>query len=73
MRFVVAILGLLASVVGSNWFFFGVGLIATNNIICFDVCPDYAYGPNQFWMLLGGGLLLAGALAVICAVGRKSQ
>jgi len=73
MRFVMAVFGLLASVVGSNWLLFGVGLVATKNIICFDVCNDYNYGPNQFWMYLGGCVLLSGVLVLVWGFGRKSK
>lgn len=73
MRFVLAATGLLASVVGSHWLLFGVGLIATRNIICFDVCNDREYGPNQLWMLLGAGLFFGGVVAAMWALGRKGH
>ncbi len=73
MRFVSATFGLLATIIGSNWLLFGVGLIASKNIVCFDVCGDYEYGPNQFWMFLGIGLLLVGVVAVMRAVGHRRQ
>lgn len=73
MRWVAAIVGIFAVGLGTVWTFYGFGLLAYRNLICFDVCGLWQSGPENFFVWVGLSVLALGIASISLAVSYQRK
>ena len=70
MKIVIAILGVIAILLGGLWFLQGVGIVRIPPILCVANCAPIE-GPAPMWAVIGIVVLLAGIVALSFAIRRR--
>lgn len=66
MRWVIAVLGVLAILLGGLWFLQGTGIVIMAPIACIGEC-EALEGPSLTWAIYGAALIIAGVAALLFA------
>ena len=70
MKWIGAVLGAIAVLLGGLWFLQGTGLVTIGPILCIAEC-EALEGPSLLWAVLGLGLLMVGAAGIWFALLRR--
>lgn len=70
MKWVIAIVGIIAVLLGGLWMVQGLGLVTIAPILCVAEC-EVLEGPSPGWAVAGAMLLLAGLGALWFAFRRR--
>ena len=70
MKIFIAIVGIVASLLGGLWLLQGLGIVPIPPILCVANCAPLE-GPSTGWAIAGGVLLVAGLLALTYALRRR--
>lgn len=70
MKWIGAIFGIIAVLLGGLWLLQGTGLVVIQPIACIGAC-EAVTGPNLTWVLAGAALLLIGAAALWFSLRRR--
>jgi len=70
MKWLVAILGVIAMLLGGLWLVQGLGLVTIAPILCVADCETLE-GPAPEWALAGAALLLVGLAALWWSLRRR--
>ena len=71
MKIVATILGVIAMLLGGLWFLQGVGIVRIPPILCVANCEPIE-GPTPVWAVVGLVVLIAGILALVWGVRRRT-
>ena len=71
MKIVATILGVIAMLLGGLWFLQGVGIVRIPPILCVANCEPIE-GPTPVWAVGGLVVLIAGILALVWGVRRRT-
>jgi hypothetical protein len=70
MKIVIAIVGVLAVLLGGLWLLQGLGLVHLRPILCFADCATIQ-GRSATWAVIGAVVAAAGALAAVYGFRRR--
>ena len=70
MKWIMPVLGVVASLLGALWLVQGLGLVTIPPILCVAEC-ETLQGPSPVWAIVGAIVLLAGLYAVWRALRRR--
>ncbi|HTM76074.1 MAG TPA: hypothetical protein VL133_00380 [Devosia sp.] len=67
MKWVMAILGIIAILLGGLWFLQGTGIVVIAPIACVGECGALE-GPSLPWAISGAAMIIAGTVALLFAL-----
>lgn len=72
MKVFIAIVGIVATLLGGLWLLQGLGIVTIPPILCVADCAPLE-GPSTPWAIAGAVLLIAGLLALVYAFRKRRR